>query len=279
MYFFCGGPIKSGTTLLQRVLDSHPQISCQPEHYLNGLFKSLIELGHSYNNKITQIAEIMGQSPSLLENNSYLEAFYLLIQEIFLNGDKEINGINDNDFIINNAQILLDRFEDSKIIYILRNPIDTSLSTWDHQIRLYKKNHDPELLKELTFNKQLNRDEFVIKRSREWGELASKILNNLEKNPDKVIVITYENLVTNKLETLESIFTFLGANFDKDTISNIIKNSSLEKMRNNSSNPEFYSKGRYDFGKSVLDKIIIKDAIIVAGKSFNSLGYEIEYTN
>jgi len=273
MYFFCGGPIKSGTTLLQRVLDSHPQISCQPEHYLNGLFKSLIELGNSYNKKITRIAEIMGQSPSLLENNSYLEAFYLLIQEIFLNGDKEIKGINDNDFIINNAKILLDRFEDSKIIYILRNPIDTSLSTWDHQIRLYKKNHDPELLKELTFNNQLSRDEFVIKRSREWGELASKILNNLEKNPDKIIVITYENLVTNKLQTLESIFTFLGANFDKDTICNIIKNSSLEKMRNNSSNPEFYLKGRCDFGKSVLDIKIIKSAIFEAGESFQSLGF------
>jgi len=274
-FFFCGGPIKSGTTLLQRALDSHPLISCQPEHYLNGLFKGLMELRQSYNNKITHIADIMGQSPTLIENHSFLEAFYFLIQEIFSNCDKELAGINDNDFIINNAQILLDRFQDSKIIFILRNPIDTSLSTWDHQIKLYKKNHDVELLKELTFNQQLNRDKFVIKRSAEWGDLASKILSNLEKNSERVMLITYENLITNKLQTLESIFKFLGAKSDKNTLKKIVDSSSLETMRKNSSNPEFYSKGRCDFGQSVLDKKIIKDAIFEAGKSFSCLGYKV----
>ena len=273
--FFCGGPIKSGTTLLQRALDSHPLISCQSEHYLNGLFKSLIEVCRSYNNKISLIADIMGQSPTLLEDHSFLEAFYFLIQEIFSNSDKEITGINDNDFIINNAQILLDRFQDSKIIYILRNPIDTSLSTWDHQIKLYKKTHNTELLRELTFDKQLNRDQFVIKRSREWGELASKILFNLEKNPTRVKLITYENLIKNKSQILESVFKFLGANTNKDTLSKILESSSLESMRNNSSNPEFYLKGRSDFGKSVLDKKIIKEAVLGAGKSFSSLGYKV----
>jgi len=275
MHFFCGGPIKSGTTLLQRALDSHPLISCQSEHYLNGLFKSLMEVRQSYNNKISLIADIMGQSPTLLEDHSFLEAFYFLIQEIFSNSDKEITGINDNDFIINNAQILLDRFQDSKIIYILRNPIDTSLSTWDHQIKLYKKTHNTELLRELTFDKQLNRDQFVIKRSREWGELASKILFNLEKNPTRVKLITYENLIKNKSQILESVFKFLGANTNKDTLSKILESSSLESMRNNSSNPEFYLKGRSDFGKSVLDKKIIKEAVLGAGKSFSSLGYKV----
>jgi len=274
-FFFCGGPIKSGTTLLQRALDSHPLISCQPEHYLNGLFKGLMELRQSYNNKITHIADIMGQSPTLIENHSFLEAFYFLIQEIFSNCHKELAGINDNDFIINNAQILLDRFQDSKIIYILRNPIDTSLSTWDHQIKLYKKNHDVELLKELTFNQQLNRDKFVIKRSEEWGDLASKILSNLEKNSERVMLITYENLITNKIQTLKNIFIFLGVDSDKVTLDRIIESSSLESMRKNSSNPEFYLKGRSDFGQSVLDKKIITEAVLKSGKSFTSLGYVI----
>ena len=275
MYFFCGGPIKSGTTLLQRALDSHPLISCQPEHYLNGLFKSLIEVRQTYNKKITQIAQIMGQTPTLLENNSYLEAFYFLIEEIFSNGGQEITGINDNDFIINNAQILLDRFQDSKIIFILRNPIDTSLSTWDHQIKLYKKNHDAGTIRELTFNNQLNRDQFVIKRSREWGELASKILYSLEKNPERVMLITYENLITDKLQILNSVFNFLGVNSNKNTLHKIIKDSSLESMRNNSSNPEFYLKARSDFGQSVLERKIIEEAVFQAGKSFDNLGYKI----
>jgi len=89
------------------------------------------------------------------------------------------------------------------------------------------------------------------------------------------MVITYENLIKNKSQILESVFKFLGANTNKDTLSKILESSSLESMRNNSSNPEFYLKGRSDFGKSVLDKKIIKEAVLGAGKSFSSLGYKV----
>ena len=42
--FFCGGPPKSGTTFLQRILDSHPDIGCSSEDDLQKLLNSFIEL-------------------------------------------------------------------------------------------------------------------------------------------------------------------------------------------------------------------------------------------
>ena len=38
--FFCGGPPKSGTTFLQRILDSHPDIGCSSEDDLVHCLKS-----------------------------------------------------------------------------------------------------------------------------------------------------------------------------------------------------------------------------------------------
>ena len=42
--FLCGGPPKSGTTLLQHCLDLHPELSCPPEVDLNFIRLSFWEV-------------------------------------------------------------------------------------------------------------------------------------------------------------------------------------------------------------------------------------------
>src|SRR5215472_3366949 len=54
--FFCFGLPKSGTTLLQRALNMHPQISCPSEHDFSGLRTAFQRLFEGYNRGL-QVAD------------------------------------------------------------------------------------------------------------------------------------------------------------------------------------------------------------------------------
>ena len=271
--FFCGGPIKSGTTFLQRVLDTHPEVSCQSEHYFNGLLRELLNTHVRYNNHLAETAAIMGIEPKLTQQYMFLEAFYKLINEFLdIKSSKKISGINDNDFIINNGKALLERFTKAKIIYIVRNPINTSLSTWDHQMRHYKKDGNPETLRKLEVDGKIDRGIFTIKRCRVWSILVNNIIKNYSQFPDRVLLVKYEDLFKNKEQELIRIFSFLGASTKKLILQNIIENSSLEKMKSSSSNPEFYSKIRSNPEKIELTEAVLKkafDECKIPSKYFN----------
>ena len=47
--FFCGGIAKSGTTLLQRILNLHNDISCEFEDDLNYLLQEFIKIHKRFN--------------------------------------------------------------------------------------------------------------------------------------------------------------------------------------------------------------------------------------
>ena len=79
--------------------------------------------------------------------------------------------------------------------------------------------------------------------------------------PDKFLVITYEDLSINKYDVLKKIFKHIGCKNDEEIISQIIENTSLEKMRKTSSNPDFFNVGRVNFGENDIDISTIKSAI------------------
>jgi len=274
--FFCGGPIKSGTTLLQRALDSHPDISCEPEHYFKLLLQDLLVLCNKYNANLEVIANTIGIAPRKVEQYFFLEAFYKIIEEIFDRANEKNNfcGINDNSFIKNNGEALLKKFTDHRIIYIIRNPLDTALSVWDHWFRDYKKNNDITKLKWLQTDGKFDKDQFVIRSAKKWNEHAKYMINMLEIFPNRVLIVRYEDFTKEKEKNLEKILNFLGANSNEIILKKISQESTLEKMRNDSTNPDFYKKARKDFGVSVLNKKIIQKSIDECSESFTYFDYQ-----
>ena len=263
--FFCGGPIKSGTTFLQRLLDSHPSISCYSEQYFNFLLKDLMAVHKRYNDVLFDVANLIGVQPNLMKQEAFLEGFYKIVGSFFdLQSEKKIIGINDNDFIIHNAKPILKNIKNSKIIYILRNPIDTSLSTWDHYQSLYIRKNNKKFLEKLVVDGELNKEKFIIKRSRELGILASKILNNAKTFSTKVLVIQYEELTNNKENTIKKITNFLGADSSAKVLEELITNTSFEFMKKNSTNPSFYKKGRINAGHSEISQKVFHQAMLEA---------------
>ena len=140
--FFCGGPPKSGTTFLQRLLDLHPDVSCPSEDNLDFLAHKVLSIHDVYNENLRITASRIGVvNCPLVDINVYKQAYGNLVREIAANrsSGEPFLGISDNKFLLDNlAPCLQDLFRGSKAVLIQKS-IDTAISSWKHNHSLYRK--------------------------------------------------------------------------------------------------------------------------------------------
>jgi len=274
--FFCGGPLKSGTTFLQRLLDSHPDVCCQPENNFNDLLVDFFSVCDKHNARNKFTADILGVDFLESKRESFVEGFYKVIDDFFSynNFNKKICGLSDNHFLNNNADSILKHFPNCKIVYIVRNPFDTALSFWDHSHNIAIKTNNPNYLKNLTLDgTNLDKNLFLKEHNTQWNEIIKKILLSREININSVLVIRYEQLVQDTKSNLIKVLEFLGASVDAEIIKNILNKSSLSYMRKNSSNPSFYQKGRISYGVGAIDNMILKELTNLSKINMEQLEY------
>ena len=273
--FFCGGIAKSGTTLLQRILNLHNDISCQFEDDLNYLLQEFIKIHKNYNLRIKQTGDRIGlKEVKPVSSKVYDNALFKIINDIAEERklDKKFVGISDNNFLLENFNILNDNFTNSKSIIIFRNPIDRAISLWNHNHRLYKKENEYGHIKVLEIDGKLDLDKFVMHKSNLWNSRVKKIFEKKDKNS---LFITYELLCTKKSDVVKKVFNFIGCKYDNSTIDNIVENTSLENFKAESSYPEFYDKGSLNFGKDFLNSDTIKKSIELSKESLDLLNIKI----
>ena len=273
--FFCGGIAKSGTTLLQRILNLHNDISCQFEDDLNYLLQEFIRIHRGYNLRIKQTGDRIGlKEVKPVSSKVYDNALFKIISDIAEERklDKKFVGISDNNFLLENFNILNDNFTNSKSIIIFRNPIDRAISLWNHNHRLYKKENEYGHIKVLEIDGKLDLDKFVIHKSNLWNSRVKKIFEKKNKNS---LFITYELLCTKKSDVIKKVFNFIGCKYDNSTINNIVENTSLKDFKAKSSYPEFYDKGSLNFGEDFLNSETIKKSIELSKESLDLLNIKI----
>ena len=262
--FFCGGLPKSGTTLLQRILDLHPEVSCNSEDNLEFLAQSFLDIHNKYNFILSSLASRTGAEKfKKIDKEVFLKNLYYLIKDIAINRNEKVKfiGLSDNNFLLKNLVNLSNVFPNSKTIVIFRNPIDIALSAWDHNQRLYKKEKSEEHLNIMKIDGELDLNKYIIYRSKLWNKQVKSLLPQTEKISHKFLLITYEDLCMNKKKVIKKIFQHLGCSCDEEVILKIIEESSLERMRKTSSDPIFFNRGRINFGRKELDSVTIKSAI------------------
>ena len=276
--FFCGGIAKSGTTLLQRILNLHNDISCEFEDDLNFLLQEFIKIHKSYNLRIKQTGDRIGlKEVKPVSAKVYDNALFKIINDIAEERrlNKKFIGISDNNFLLENFNILNDNFINSKSIIIFRNPIDRAISLWNHNHRLYKKENEYGHIKVLEIDGKLDIDKFVIHKSNLWNSRVKKIFEKTKKEDKNLLFITYELLCTKKSDVVKKVFNFIGCKYDNSTINNILENTSLENFRAKSSYPEFYDKGSLNFGEDFLSSKTIKKSIELSRESLDLLNIKI----
>ena len=185
--FFVPGAAKSGTTTLHDLLNTHHDISMskdkEPVYWNNKLFRQfkLFEVSR-YANLFEKNRKIKGESTT-----SYM--YY----------DSFISNIKAN-------------FEYSpKFIFLLRNPVDRYIShvNWLKGLGLEKKD----------VNQVINDDDWANfseyddypKQYYQFG-LYNKWITRFIKNFGKqnIKIITFEQLISDRLKTLNSCYEFLG---------------------------------------------------------------------
>jgi hypothetical protein len=158
--------------------------------------------------------------------------------------------------------LLLNRLGLIKIIYSYRDPRDALLSAVDHGKKLLSQGNNRSFAKMVEFDDALKN---VMKWLRIW-----KIYSLIPG----VLMVRYEDLMNNPVETVEGVSRFLGFDLDHNTLESILWKYSRD-------NPEWNREGMH-FNKAVVfryktempaeQKKICRDKI---GGYLQNMGYEV----
>ena len=270
--FFCFGPPKSGTTLLQRALNLHPQVSCPSEYDSRFLHEGLKWVFGEFNKVLQQVdRRTGGQGASLVGGESVNMVFRSAIETMMREAakGKSIIGANDNN-IIANLEFFNELFDQPRLIAIFRNPIDQGLSAWHHNLRLAREENDPRHSQIVT----------------QYGDLAGWLRQAAQQfkqnvahwhdfagGRDNVHMVCYENLVTDRKTVLREIFTFLHADTSDDVLDRIVDETNIGRMRAASRNPQFFRSGNIDMGGDQIPQRIREEILDMVSESMGMIGY------
>jgi len=274
--FICGGMYKSGTTMLQRILNSHPEISCPAEHNLKGLNNMFSTVNNNYNRHLEYRGSVIGVAALNLGADFFNKTFFEYVREIILfSGEgKKVSGINDNEFFIENLDLFHKYMPETQFILIVRNPLDTALSNWDHCQRLYVKEGNKKYLETISLNNVLDKSLYSIEYSKVWINQMAIFQRVKKELGNKVLIIKFEDFISDKYKTCKELFGFLSVDTSDRVLKDIVSKSSIENMRQESTEPSFYRNGSVNFGHGRLNDTAISKIKKISKNVLSSLGYE-----
>jgi len=112
-----------------------------------------------------------------------------------------------------------------------------------------------------------------VAKTCEWFEDAAQTFRRISDGRDNVLRVRYEDLATDKQETLSGILRFLGAETSPDILDAMIEGSSLEAFRAQSADPGFFRKGQVDFGAGDIPGDLRRSLMEKHKDAFDFLGY------
>lgn len=263
-YFFCFGYPKSGTTYLQMLLESHPELSCPAEHKLYILFDGLSKLFTDYNKELIKINKKMSNKNLVLFENKDIDNLVRFVVELTLqrggqNKIVKLNGVKDNLTLSKYLPFFINLFPKEKFIMIIRDPRHVAISLW-----YYRK----VILNDILIDKVNTIDQFTIKIVDEWAKKIISINKIINIKPNNFFICKYENLNKENNE-LKKIFKFLSVNYTDKIVSKILDLNSFEKLKDN----KFFRKGFSSNWKEELKPITNKKIMDKHGNLMKKYGY------
>ena len=249
--FFCTGSPKSGTTFLQIILNTHPEISCPPEHRFDFFVTNLPKLFETYN-KILEHGDktTANQGPIFFDKEDIEDVLAFIIKKAAIKGarNKKVKwyGIKDNWLTIQNLYELYNKlFPKSRFIFIIRDPRSVAISSWYWLLRV-----EPGFLE----TRGKNKEHWANQVAEFWLRENSNMLRFYKKNFSKILICKYEDLVLQPFENYKKIFEFLEVDTKEETINKIIEKTSFKKFKDG----KFFRKASIDEWKKELPPSGIK---------------------
>jgi hypothetical protein len=272
--FFCFGLPKSGTTFLQRTLNLHPEVSCPSEHnfkYLLDAFRSIFRQYEGVQKSID--IRTGGQGIIPVDNNVVIKTFRCAIENIIYESarGKKVAGANDN-AIIGMLDSYNQLFESPRFIAIFRNPVDQAISAWHHNTKLAAEENNNIHLD--IMNKHGGFDGWVKFCAQRFVQSVRTCKTFADRN-ENLMMIRYEDLKQDKKYNMEKLFRFLEVSTDESLLDDIIKNSSLEAMKDASVRKQFFRSGSTDMGREEISAALRADVARIAAPALETMGYNI----
>jgi Sulfotransferase family len=273
--FFIGGAPRSGTTWLQQLLDSHPDISCRGEglfwQLLARPFESLMAQRRNAleTKNIALFSHTGGYPLPTADDTEFLLATAILLalrqqsagQDFLAVGEKTPENI----FHFPRLQRL---FPGAKFIAIARDPRDVLTSAW-HFFHKPAPGED-EVAAKIAF---------VQNALPSLAEGAREMIALHERCPADYRMVTYERLRQAPPSTLARLFRFLGVSDRNDVIENCLARTSFAAATGGRPvgvelNGSFFRKGAVrDWGSTLtseMTELILREL----GWTFPYFGWE-----
>ena len=282
--FIVTGVTKSGTTWLQRLLDSHPEVTCGGESKLNVLLTQLAPAIREYNTALTKtndkiykeqaVYETLGK-PQLLAAMQYffldrLAAVQRRAKEAGKTAALRWVGDKDPDYkrdLVSWRAIL----PEARIISTIRDGRDCYVSLWFH---LYP-DREPLAAE--------NRADFIgrIKgHATTWRDTAAKFQKDDAEHPGRHFSLRYENMLEDTGREMTALFDWLGCDVSDATIAEVVRRNSFQALSGGRAPGEadagsFLRKGIAGDWKNHFDEECDALYRAVAGEALAAAGYEV----
>jgi len=271
--FFISGVPKSGTTWLQKSLDSHPEITCSGEGHFFTIFGDFLKQSMNvYNSKVLDVAaaQVYEGNPgykNMTDNDlNFLVTSFISVMFSKLEIKETSNYIGDktpaNAMVLDHMHSI---FPEAKFIHIYRDGRDVVVSTYRHGTRVtgrpgvFQNSIEPTAKKWLDYNKI----------AFEFGR----------KHPNAFLAVSYEQLIQDFPAHFSDILKFLGADNSESMVHACKDLSSFEKLsggrkRGEEDRNSFYRKGVVGDWKIYFSDEDLKFFNRIGGDMMKELGYE-----
>lgn len=244
------GMPRSGTNWLSQIFDSHEKVNFK----LSPLFS------YAFKNRV-------GSNSSKEEWVRFFEDVYHSNDDFLNQKQKRADGIfptfkvkgPEREFLViketrnhHLMPMLLELFEDIKVIYIVRNPCG-AINSWLSSPKEFPSNASPK--KEWQTGKCRKIGEGEYWGFDDWKLLTTQYMSYEKKYSNNVKVISYENLVERSSDITKNMFDFVGLKLSEQTKKFLFLS---QTTHSNHSRAVFKGKEVKDKWKSNLDPEIIE---------------------
>ncbi len=204
--------VRSGSTLLRCIIDTHPNI-CSPGH---------LDLGMLCNDLYISTYYSIGNLPFITTNNQREQISIKETQDVvnhlmdrYVKGKGKIRWCEKSTINVDHLDILYKTFPHAKYVCLYRNCLDVSYSC----IKSSTLGYMDELS---TYIKKYPTD-FVKAMVENWLEKSKKIIQFEESHRNQSFRVSYEALVCEPERVLDKLFNFLGESWNQELIDAIFK--------------------------------------------------------
>jgi hypothetical protein len=275
--FFVGGLAKSGTTWVQLLLDSHPQVSCLGEcHLVDRLFPALKGTLEEHNRFLagkaaTVFAELARGFPAFeLAELECLFATAILLLLAKRGEDKAALAVGEK--TPENVQVfggLIRLFPGAKCIHVVRDPRDAAVSAWYHVLRV---------MPEETHGHFADMPQYLRYYTDRWVSEVEMGVRFGARNPASYLEVSYESIAAEPERALATLFRFLGVDDGAETVRRCIASAAFERLsggraRGLENRASLFRKGVSGDWKSHFDAATLGYVIDKAGPLMRRFGY------